>query len=216
MKYFDTIRAPAGRRPLGKQALFTTGILLLGIIAGTFSKYLDHGPESTPALLAALDRMLELSYFLGGFAPWIVSAVCIAVYSQTPVRAAVNVFAFFAGMVSSYYLYTIFVLGFFPKNYAMIWVAFTFLSPFLAFLCWYATGKGWPALLLSAGVLGMLFNTSFAYGWLYIDVRSWLNVLMLLAGAAVLRRKKKETLLLAGAGVAFAVLMELLLPVRIW
>lgn len=75
-----------------------------------------------------------------------VIAVCIAVYSHAPFRAAMNVFLFFVGFVASYYLYCNFVAGFFPRSYAMIWIAYTIASPFLGFLCWYAKGKGWVAL----------------------------------------------------------------------
>lgn len=76
---------------------------------------------------------VDLHNFLGEFAPWIVIAVCIAVYSTTPIRAGINVFAFFAGMVSSYYWYSNFIAGFFPKSYAIVWITFTVLSLFLAF-----------------------------------------------------------------------------------
>ena len=37
---------------------------------------------------------VDLHNVLGEFAPWIVIAVCIAVYSTTPIRAGINVFAF--------------------------------------------------------------------------------------------------------------------------
>ena len=43
---------------------------------------------------------------------------------------------FFVGMVTSYYLYSKFVAGFFSRSYAMIWVTFTVISPILAFICW--------------------------------------------------------------------------------
>ena len=70
--------------------------------------------------------------------------MCISVFSSTPKRAAVDVFAFFAGMVSAYYMYSEFIAGFFPLHYAMIWAALTAVSPFLAYICWYAKGTGRP------------------------------------------------------------------------
>ena len=68
---------------------------------------------------------MDLHNFLEKLAPWIVIAVCITVNSTTLIRADINVFAFFAGMVSSYYLYINFIAGFFPKSYALVWMAFT-------------------------------------------------------------------------------------------
>lgn len=40
-----------------------------------------------------IDSTVDLHNFIGKFAPWIVIAVCIAVYSTTPIRAGINVFA---------------------------------------------------------------------------------------------------------------------------
>lgn len=196
--------------------MITTGVLLFGICMGLFSKYLDYRQGSLPSLLQAIDNALDLHNFLGGFAPWIVIAVCLSVYSRTPMRAAVNVFFFFTGFVASYYLYGYFVAGFFPRSYAFIWIAFTLLSPFLAFLSWYAKGKGCIALILSAGILGVLLNTAFSYGLFYIDIRSWLNLLMLLTGILVLRRSAKETLGMLAMAAAFAVILETVIPFRIW
>jgi len=85
---------------------------------------------------------LDLANFLSRLTVWLVIAVCISVFSSTPKRAAVNVFAFFAEMVSAYYMYSEFIAGFFPLHYAMIWAALTAVSPFLAYICWYAKGTG--------------------------------------------------------------------------
>lgn len=192
------------------------GILFLGICLGTFSKYLDYRQAELPYVLQIIDRTLNLHNFLGSFAPWMLIAVCIAVYSRTPVAAAIHVFLFFAGMVSSYYLYCNFVAGFFPKSYAMIWAGLTILSPFLACICWYAKGKGTIALLLSAGIVSAFINTAFAYGMFYISVSSWLNVIVLLIGVLVLRKPAKEMLTMIGAGIILAVILETLIPFYIW
>lgn len=215
MKYLNKIRTPH-KIPMGKQIFFTFFILVSGVGLGAFSKFLDYRHGDLPSFFRLIDRALDFHNFLGGFAPWIVLAVCIAVYSSTPVRAALNVFVFFTGMVSSYYLYSKYVAGFFPYSYAMIWVAFTVLSPFLAFLCWYAKGKGRTAYILSAGILSVLFNTAFSYGMFYLSVTSYLNVAMLLSGAAVLRRPVKEMAAVLGLGILFAVMMTVILPFRIW
>lgn len=196
--------------------MVTTGILSFGICMGTFSKFLDYRHSTLPALLQAFDSALDFHNFLGGFAPWIVIAVCISVYSHTPVRAAVNVFSFFTGFVASYYIYCNFVAGFFPRSYALIWIAFTVASPFFAFLCWYAKGTGWIALLLSSGILGVLMNTAFGYGMFYIVVSSRLNLMMLLFGILVLRKSMKETAAMTGIAVAFAMIMEEVMPFHFW
>jgi len=215
-EFWGKIRTPQKTYPIPKQVLISISILLFGVFMGVFSKYLDYRQANLPALLHLIDSAVDLHNFLGKFAPWIVIAVCIAIYSTTPIRAGINVFAFFTGMVTSYYLYGNFIAGFFPKNYALVWIAFTVVSPFLAFLCWYAKGTGRIAFLLSSGVIGVLLNCAFNYGMFYIDISSGLELLMLVIGVIVLRKSFKETIGMLGVGAAFAIIMRAVIPFRIW
>lgn len=204
------------RNLIGKQILFTIGIMLLGVALGTFSKYLDYHQAQLPYLLGAIDRRLDVHNFLGGFAPWIFIAVCISIYSSTPVRAAINVFTFFVGMIACYYLYSNYVAGFFPRSYAMIWVGFTIASPFLAIICWHAKGEGMLAVVISAGIISVFFNLAFAYGLVYFDIRSVLQLMTLVLVVIVLHKSRKKTLIMIGMAVVIAVLSEIILPFRLW
>ncbi len=216
MKSLDKIRLPRKSDPVKKQMIATTGIAFLGICLGVFSKYLDYRQAELPALLQSIDNALDLHNFLGGFAPWIVIAVGISVYSHTPVRAAINVFFFFAGFVAGYYVYCNFAAGFFPRSYALIWGAFTIASLFLAFISWYAKGKGLIALILSSGILSVLLNTAFSYGLYYIDIRSWLDLIMLLFGLLILRRSMRETVVMLGIAVVLAIIIKVVVPFSVW
>lgn len=216
MEFLDKIRTPEKTNSIKTRIFAATVIFVLGICLGTFSKFLDYRQAELPALIQAIDQALDFHNFLGGFAPWIIIAICISVYSHTAVRAAVNVLLFFLGMVASYYIYGNFVAGFFPKNYAMIWIGFTIISPILAFMCWYAKGKGVIAFILSAGIISVLMNTAFAYGIFYISIRSWLNVAMLILGIVILNRTLKETIMMIGVGAILAILLETIIPFHIW
>ena len=82
---------------LSRQMISTILILLLGIALGVLSKFLDNtASNALPPILEYLD----VRNFLGRFAIWMLLGLCIAVYSPSPIRAAVNVFAFFSGMLS--------------------------------------------------------------------------------------------------------------------
>ena len=215
-EFWGKIRTPQKTYPMSKQVLISISILLFGVFMGVFSKYLDYRQANLPALLHLIDSTVDLHNFLGKFAPWIVIAVCIAVYSTTSIRAAINVFAFFTGMVTSYYLYSNFIAGFFPKSYAFVWIVFTAVSPFLAFLCWYAKGTGLVAFFLSSGVIGVLLNCAFYYGMFYIDISSGLELLMLAIGVIILRKSFKETIGMIGAGAVLAIIIKAVIPFRIW
>lgn len=95
MSFLSKIRSTKARMPLGKMALNTAAVLLLGIALGVFSKYLDYRQASLPQFLMLIDEALDLHNFLGRFPFWVAAALCISVYSNSSARAAVNVFAFF-------------------------------------------------------------------------------------------------------------------------
>ena len=219
MAFLESIRSSDKRIPPGKMVFNTIAVLLLGVVLGVFSKYLDYHQGDLPHLLMLIDETLDLHNFLGRFPFWVVMAVCLSVGSNSAPRAAVNVFAFFVGMVSSYYGYSYWIAGFFPRSYAMIWAAFTIISPLLAFICWYAKGKGALSLVLSAVIIAALFNMTFSYGWGYFDLRSVLELLALLCGLVVLKRSTIiGTVVMAVLGAGIAPIVNAVLPYqfRLW
>lgn len=215
MRCLEQVRMPEQHYSQAREALYTVGVLALGICLGVFSKFLDFRQAELPGLLMLIDRASDVHNFLGTFAPWIVLAVLISIKSSSPIRAGINVFVFFAGMVVSYYVYSDFVAGFFPKSYAMIWGWFTLLSPVLAFFCWYAKGKGWFALIISAGISGFIINSTLSYGMWYVDIRSYLHLLTLVLGIIILHKSAKETICMLGAAIPIAILLYILIPFRL-
>ena len=210
VNFLKNIRCAEKKISLKRQIINTAAIALLGIILGAFSKFLDTVPVNH---LPALFQYLDVTNFLGRFAVWIFIAVCISVYSLSSIRAAINVFLFFAGMVLSYYLYSAFIAGFFPKSYAMIWIGLTVASPLLAFICWYAKGQSRISLFLSAGIIAVLFNMSFAYGIGYFNCISLLETLTFLCGCIVMRRQSAiGTVIMIAMGAALALVLDIVVP----
>ncbi len=209
-QFLENIRLKGTKLSISRQIINTIAILLLGTALGIFSKYLDCiASNKMPFVLEYLD----VRNFFGRFAIWLLLALCIAVYSHSPIRAAINVFAFFSGMVASYYLYSKFVAGFFPKSYVLVWVGFTAISPMPAFVCWYAKEKGRISLGISAVIIAVLFNTSFVYGWRYFSMHSILELITFLCGVAVLKRESaKDTAIMFVVGIAAAFLLHLIIP----
>ena len=191
----------------------TIVVLFLGIALGTFSKYLDFRQAELPCVLMAIDEAFDIHNFLGRFAIWVLIALCISIYSNSAIRASVNVFAFFVGMVASYYLYSNYIAGFFPRSYAMIWFGFTAVSPLLAFVCWYARGKSKLAFILSALILAVLFNMCFVYGFGYFSARSVLEVIVFIIGFIVLKRNSLRSSALMGTiSIVLAFLLNIIIP----
>ena len=212
-KFLNDIRSAENPISGNRKIINTIAVLFLGIALGTFSKFLDFRQAELPSVLMAIDGALDVHNFLGRFAIWALIALCISVYSNSAIRASVNVFVFFLGMVTSYYLYSNYVAGFFPRSYAMIWFGFTMISPFLAFICWYAKGKSKLAWMLSALILAVLFNMTFVYGWGYFEARSILELAVFMIGVAVLRRDTlKGSVLMGSVSIILACLLNTVVP----
>ena len=211
--FLNDIRCAENPISGNRKIINTIAAFFLGIALGIFSKFLDFRQAQLPGVLMAIDGALDIHNFLGRFAIWALIALCISVYSNSAIRASVNVFVFFLGMVTSYYLYSNYVAGFFPRSYAMIWFGFTMISPFLAFICWYAKGKSKLAWMLSALILAVLFNMTFVYGWGYFEARSVLELIVFIIGLTVLRRDTlKSSVLMGSVSIILACLLNTVVP----
>ena len=213
IKLLNDIRNVENSISNNSKIINTIVVLFLGIALGTFSKYLDFRQAELPCVLMAIDEAFDIHNFLGRFAIWVLIALCISIYSNSAIRASVNVFAFFVGMVASYYLYSNYIAGFFPRSYAMIWFGFTAVSPLLAFVCWYARGKSKLAFILSALILAVLFNMCFVYGFGYFSARSVLEVIVFIIGFIVLNRNSLRSSALMGTiSIVLAFLLNIIIP----
>lgn len=191
-----------------KQLLITLGIIIVGFMLGILQKWLD---ETASNSLPVFIQQLDISNYFGRLAVWILSATVISVYSDTALRASINTFLFFISMLSGYYLYCNFILGFLPRTYMMIWVLIAIVSFFLAFICWYAKGNGIVAVVISGVILGVLFSQAF----LIIQgfhITHLLEVLTWIVGVIILRRNLKEFAMEMGLSVIVAVFYQLVIP----
>lgn len=184
--------------PIPKQFLYSILIFIIGIILGVISKVLDTTPSN---YLPYILEILDLTNFFSRMGIWIFLAAVISMYSKSPVRSAINVYLFFVGMVGSYYLYTVLVAGFFPKSYMMIWIVMTIVSPFLAFVCWYAKGKGIIAISISSSILLFMSRQSFSFGFWYFDIRNHLEFLLWIATIFVLYQSPRQITKVVSVGL---------------
>lgn len=207
----NSIRQPLYNISFKRKIINTLLIVFFGMIMGIVSKFLDCTPSNhLPVFLEKLD----ISNFLGRIAIWYLIALILSIYSKTPVRAAVNVFVFFAGMLTGYYAYTKIFAGFYTdRSYLMMWVGLTIVSPILAFVCWYAKGKGIVSLIISAFIAAVLFLQAFFFGLTYFDVAyQGLEVIVWIVCLAVLYKSPIQFAVLVCLSLLFAVLLRLIFP----
>ena len=209
----NDIRSPVQKGEKAK-ILFAACSLIAGILLGIFSKWLDNIALDNSIWWHRIIERLDLGNFFSEMAVWLLIALAIAVFSSSALMAALNVFAFFAGMCTAYHLYSVLFAGFNPSSYMMIWYAITLISPVLAVLCWYAKGKGIIPILLDAGIMAFFTLASFSIGFIYIDFRGTLYLLVFIGAAAIIYRNPKQTAISLSAGFLMAFLLNPIWPFK--
>lgn len=202
----DQIRTP--EQSSVKCAVISAALIFAaGIVFGVISKWLDNLVLDNTIWWHGLIESLDLGNFFSDFAIWLLIALIIAVFSPSAVRAAINVFVFFAGMCVAYHVYTILFSGFDPSSYMMIWYGITLLSPLLAVFCWYAKGSGIVPVILDTAIIAVFSLSCFSLGWIYCSSRGVLYLLVFAGAAAVLYRDPKQLLLSLSVGFLLSFLI---------
>ena len=208
--FFDKIRKPRKNIPLNRQLVITLGIILFGFVLGVLQKWIDGTGSST---LPVILQHLDIGNYFGRLAIWILLGTIISMYSESPMRAAINTFFFFISLLAGYYLYCNYILGFLPRTYMMMWIVISFASIFMAYICWYAKGEGFIAIFISSMIIGVLlaqaFNLNITQGFYmyhFLEVITWLISVILL------RRKPKEYAIEIGLSVVIAYIYQLVMP----
>lgn len=86
----NKIRVPDTNENLKNSIISTVLILLLGVILGVFSKWLDNLSIDSTVWWQNILEILDLRNVFSLFGIWIFIAVTISVFSKTPFKAAVN------------------------------------------------------------------------------------------------------------------------------
>lgn len=208
--FFDKIRKPRKNIPLNRQLVITLGIILFGFVLGVLQKLIDGTGSST---LPVILQHLDIGNYFGRLAIWILLGTIISMYSESPMRAAINTFFFFISLLAGYYLYCNYILGFLPRTYMMMWIVIAFASIFMAYICWYAKGEGFIAIFISSMIIGVLlaqaFNLNITQGFYmyhFLEVITWI------IGVILLRRKPKEYAIEIGLSLVIALVYQLTMP----
>lgn len=208
--FFEQIRKPSKNVSLNRQIAITLGIVFSGFLLGVLQKWIDGtGASTLPMIL----QQLDIGNYFGRLAIWILLGTIISMYSESPLRAAINTFFFFISMLAGYYIYCNYILGFLPRTYMMMWLVIAFASIFMAYICWYAKGEGFIAIFISSMIIGVLlaqaFNLNITQGFYmyhFLEVITWI------IGVILLRRKPKEYAIEIGLSFVIALVYQLTMP----
>jgi hypothetical protein len=163
--------------------------LVLGTALGTISKYLDIIAVDGSWWTHILHYFGDLFTRLG---IWILIATIIAAYSKTLIRAAINTFLFFIGMLISYYIYSAYLFGFFPTRYFILWGSIALASPLLAIIVWIAKNNVRLAFILPALPMGLLLSQSLGMGLFYVYLSYIEELIMYIVLCVIFYKEPKQ------------------------
>lgn len=194
-----------------KKVINTFIVLVFGIVLGIFSKWLDNTPLNDSIMWKRfLLGYLDLGNVFSMIGIWLLIALCISIYSATPLRASINVFIFFLGMNISYHIYTIIFAGFNPMNYMMIWYFLTLFSPILAFICWYSKGAGIIPVIINTCIIAIMILCCFGIGMWYFDFTSIINTIIFIITLIILYNTPQKSIITLIGGLVIAFVVTLL------
>lgn len=212
MVFFHKIRNPRKSKSTPAKFASTFMCLLGGLGGAMLAQHLGTlSNEQFPGWLQTFHLDAVLTFLF----PWAFAGLCIVVFSRTPLRAAINALAFFAGKLIGVYLYGA-VFTHTPEwSYFSFWLVVTLLTFPLGFLFWFARGRGAVAISLSALAIGYftlhVFNVTPTFAGFGIDWSfGFIPLILLVACIGVLWRTPLQTLFSVLLGFAFAYIYVLL------
>lgn len=156
-------------------------VLLLGIILGIFSKWLDNLSINDEIWWQHIIGILDLRNVFSNLGIWLLIGLIISLSARSNITACINVFLFFIGMTTSYHIYTILFSAFNPIKYMMIWYVITIISPILASICWHAKRNNKISIIIKSMIIFIMAKISFSVGFWYIYPKSIIDTLIFIS-----------------------------------
>lgn len=130
---------------------------------------------------------------------WILIGTLISVYSETAIKAMLNVLPFCLGMLATYYAVAAWSHGVYSKVFIIGWTVFALCSPVMAYFAWLTKEKGIFPKIVSVGIVAvsvlssiLLFDRLRVYDFIIDGVLIYVLFIKKIDRTRSVRSKKDE------------------------
>ena len=183
--------------------------VLLGIVFAVLTQVLNHFANDSTVWWMDIVGELELNVVFNQWPLWFLFGLAAAVWSWTPLKALINEFLFFAGVIIGFHISPKVMEGIEVPENMKIWYIALVVAPILAVIFWYSKSKSWPSIIFDVLIIGImgayLFNCGFLYFHFNEDfIVDLLNMVIMLLIYILLGSGVIQLLVTLGGGVLLA------------
>ncbi len=142
-------------------------ILVFGIVIGAIALTIQHFAANSTVWWQDIFKDVAVDQIFKHFPVWFMFGLGVAINSSRPIKAAINDFLFFIGVIAGYNLVPMILKDVAKPDNMGTWFLIAIVSIPLAMIFWYAKSQSWPSIAFDAVILGVLGAICFDCGFLY-------------------------------------------------
>ena len=167
LEKLDKIRERDKDVNIASHILSSILIAFMGVIVGAVALTVIHFAENSTVWWMDVFKDVGIDQIFKHFPFWFMMGLGVAVNSSRPIKAAINDFVFFVGVIVGYTIVPIVLKGAAKPDNMGTWIIIAIVSAPLAMIFWYSKSKSWPSIAFDAVILGILGAVLFDCGFVY-------------------------------------------------
>ena len=208
LERLDKIRERDTEVTIAASILSSMLIAFLGIIVGAVALTITHFAENSSVWWMDIFKDVGIDQIFKHFPFWFMMGLGVAVNSSRPIKAAINDFVFFVGVIIGFNIVPIVLKDASRPDNMSTWIIIAIVSAPLAMIFWYSKSKSWPSIAFDAVILGVLGAVLFDCGFLYFHFNDLIldlyNAILLALIAVVLASGVVQFVVSLAGGILIA------------
>ncbi len=167
LERLDRIRERDKEVSIAANILSSLLILFLAVIVGAVVLAIQYFAGNSTVWWQDIFKDVGIDQVFKHFPFWFLLGLAVAVNSSRPIKAAINEFIFFLGVIIGFNILPKVLSDVQKPDNMGTWYLVMVVSAVLAMVFWYAKSNSWPSIAFDAVIIGVLGAVMFDCGFLY-------------------------------------------------